>query len=183
MAKEPPFQKARSALIYNDHSKEMLLKLKHCDRLDLAKPIARLIYPQVKEILEKSDALIPVPLHRKRLWKRRFNQATLIAKELALTFQQREMRSVNILTNILSRQKETAPQGQSRKARFTNVQGAFAVQDKSLVTGKSISIIDDVYTTGATVKACAKALRRAGVKDIYVITAARVIYGEDLMDQ
>ena len=178
--KEPPFLKARASLVYNDKSKEILLKLKHCDRLDLAKPLARLVYLKTIDILKAADAVIPVPLHRKRLWTRRYNQATLLARELTKLLKDKEEQITPVLTQILIRKKETAPQGSTLKSRYTNVHNAFRIKNNTQILGKSIVLIDDVYTTGATLKACARTLKRAGAKEIFVITAARVVRGQDL---
>ena len=118
--------------------------------------------------------IIPVPLHRWRLFKRRYNQATLLARELA------HYSSRPLLINVLIRHKNTpSQQGKSRQLRQQNVNRVFNVARKnlSLIKGKSLLLVDDVWTTGATLNACIKTLKKAGAKDVYVLTLARVIQG------
>lgn len=175
----PPFS-ARSVLHYNDASKEMILRFKHCDHLDLAIPLARLMYHSYKEFLKKADFIIPVPLHPLRLWYRRYNQATILARAVVHLFPKNE-RAPRILTHILKRIKATPPQGyKSTKARKKNVQGAFFIKKKHELCGCSVVLMDDVFTSGATVTACTRILKKAGVKNVYVLTLARVVKGRDV---
>ena len=122
--------------------------------------------------LERADAIIPVPLHRFRLLSRKYNQAAELGRHVAV------LSSKPYLTSTLVRTKRTKRQvGLGAKAREDNVRGAFRVTDegKTLVFGKRIVLIDDVYTTGATVNAAARTLRRAGASDITVLTFAMAL--------
>lgn len=180
MIKQPLFDKARTTLIYDDASKAMILRLKHCDSIDFAIPLARLLYHQHREILHNVDYLIPVPLHRWRLWRRRYNQSTLIARALTHMMEGVE-EAPKLLCHTLLRIKSTPSQGKhSTSARHKNMQGAFAVREKEVLVGKSVALIDDVFTSGATVKACVRVLKRAGVREVVVLTLARSIKGRDI---
>ncbi len=156
----------------------MILKLKHCDSIDLAVPLARLVYHQHKDMLRNVDFVIPVPLHRWRLWKRRYNQSTLVAREL-LNLMKGEEGITTLLCDCLVRVKSTPSQGSSPVQRHKNMQGAFGVKDPSKkLVGKSVILLDDVLTSGATIKACTRSLKRHGVSHVTVLTLARVIKGE-----
>ena len=124
------------------------------------------------EILEEADALIPVPLHRWRLLKRRYNQSAMIAHYLG------NETYIPILYEGLIRTRATPTQGHLNfEERRKNVKRAFAVNERCLadVKGKTLVLIDDVYTTGSTVKECTKALKKAGAKSVHVLTFARVV--------
>jgi ComF family protein len=124
------------------------------------------------ELLKDADALVPVPLHWRRLWARRFNQSALLAKTVS------EIAGVPIAGNALKRVKATAQQvGLSQKERASNVQGAFRVpaESKAEVGGRRLVLIDDVLTSGATADACARTLLRAGARNVDVIVFARVV--------
>jgi ComF family protein len=170
-ANPPPFDRARSVMRYDDASKKPILALKRADRLDLVLPFARWLERTGKPLIEESDVVVPVPLHWTRLWKRRYNQSALLAKRLA--------RGKPLALSALKRIRATPSQGEmvSAKARRRNVRGAFTVEAKyhTLFAGKSVLLIDDVLTTGATVAACARALKRAGAARVFVLTLARVV--------
>jgi ComF family protein len=125
-----------------------------------------------RELLDDADAVVPVPLHWRRLWGRRFNQAAALARAAAAD------RGLPILTTALKRRRATAQQvGLSRSARAVNVQGAFAVTEggKAAICDKRLVLVDDVLTSGATVDACARALLRAGARNVDVLVFARVV--------
>lgn len=174
--KDPPlFQSTTSAVLYDDHSKEMILKFKHGDATYFAPLFASWIINidqlSTSPILKKSDLIVPVPLHWTRLFKRQYNQASLLANALS------KQSSLPVENTLLKRTKATQSQGHlSPEERTKNVSGKFAIQDKnkSFVKEKVITLVDDVYTSGATVRACAKELLRAGAKDVHVLTLARV---------
>jgi ComF family protein len=173
IAHPPAFDKARAIMRYDDASKKPILALKHADRLDLVPSFGRWLERSGRELLAGSDLIVPVPLHRLRLWMRRYNQSAELARALS------RIGSVPVDSFVLSRTRRTLSQGEmpSASARRRNVRGAFTVPErcKSVVEGRKILLIDDVMTTGATVNACAKALKRAGAANVYVLALARVV--------
>jgi ComF family protein len=121
-------------------------------------------------LLQDADALVPVPLHWRRLWARRFNQSAALAKVIS------QASGIPVLGNALKRVKPTVQQvGLTASERALNVQGAFAVPDRSSVAGRTLILIDDVLTSGATIDACARALNRAGAAAVDVLVFARVV--------
>jgi ComF family protein len=124
------------------------------------------------ELLEEADILVPVPLHRWRLLKRRYNQAALIAKALA------SPAGKYWSANLLKRARATASQGHMKpNERAKNVKGAFYIDPEQAgeIVGKNILLIDDVYTTGATVRECTRTLIKAGAAEVNVLCLARVV--------
>lgn len=167
----PPFARARAAVLYDEDgpSGRAIKGLKYSRRLDML-PVMHywLKQPRCLELVAEADLLAPVPLHPKRLRQRGFNQALLLAQAFPGPFLQRE---------LLVRVRHTQPQtGLNPKERRQNVKGAFAVPRPELVKGKNILLIDDVFTTGSTVRECAQVLRRAGARRVDVLTVARVRY-------
>jgi len=173
IAHPPAFDRARAILQYDDASRKPVLAIKHADRLDLVPAFGRWLERMGKELLAGSDAMMPVPLHRFRLWKRRYNQAAELARTVS------RISGVPLDALSLQRTRRTPSQGEmpSAGARRRNVRGAFAVpaERKPAVAGKRVLLVDDVLTTGATVNACAKALKRAGAAEVYVLALARVV--------
>jgi ComF family protein len=172
-ADPPPFDRARSVMRYDEASKKPILALKRADRLDLVLPFTRWLERTGGALIEEADLIVPVPLYWTRLWQRRFNQSALLATRLA------NMKSKRAELFALKRTRPTRSQGEmvSAKARRRNVRGAFRVDPKfhAAILGKSVLLIDDVLTTGATVAACARALKRAGARQVLVLTLARVV--------
>jgi len=168
MARPRAFSRARAACLYDDASRELILQLKHADRTDLSGLFARWLSRSARELIEEADAVIPVPLHRLRLLRRRYNQAAEIARPLA------RMTGLDYLPDALSRRRAKASQGgRSAGGRRRNVQGAF-VADRRKVEGRCILLIDDVLTTGATAEACARALTAAGAACVTLAVIAKV---------
>lgn len=164
------FTMTRSAFVYDENSKNLVLALKFYDKVSNAPVLARFMYSAGKDIFaQKPDLIIPVPLHYMRLIKRKYNQSALLAHELS--------KLSGIKTDFsLKRAKNTIPQVKfSGKARVKNVKGAFCVKDNKNIKGKDIILIDDVLTTGSTLKESAIALKKAGARKIYAITAARTV--------
>jgi ComF family protein len=177
LAQPPAFDKARAIMAYDDKSRSAILALKHADRLDLVPGFSRWLGRTGRNLLEDSDLIAPVPLHRLRLWNRRYNQSAELARRLA-----REWKRV-YEPFALTRSRPTASQGAmaSAKARRRNVLGAFQVPDPAKVKGKRVLLLDDVMTTGATVQACARALKRAGAERVHVLVLARVVKAQDML--
>jgi ComF family protein len=172
IADPPTYSRARAAVRYDDIARDLVHRLKYGDRLDLAASLGRWMARAGRELLDDADAVVPVPLHWRRLWGRRFNQAAALARAAAAD------RGLPILTTALKRRRATAQQvGLSRSARAVNVQGAFAVTEggKAAICDKRLVLVDDVLTSGATVDACARALLRAGARNVDVLVFARVV--------
>ncbi len=173
VAHPPSFDKARAILRYDDASKKPVLALKHADRLDLVPAFGRWLERTGRPLLAQVDMVVPVPLHRLRLWKRRYNQSAEIARMVA------RLAGVAVEPLVLRRIKPTPSQGTmpSAQARRRNVRGAFAVPGayRESVRGKRALLVDDVLTTGATANSCARALKRAGAVSVFVLALARVV--------
>lgn len=165
------FDRARAACFYDDGSRELILQFKHADRTDLSPLFCAWISRAAPELLTDADAILPTPLHRARLFKRKYNQAAELARPLA------RLSGADYLADILRRARDTGSQaGKSGTGRARNVQGAFAVADRhrKRIEGRRLLLIDDVMTTGATAEACARALKRAGALSVDVAVIARV---------
>jgi ComF family protein len=177
LAKPRAFDAARAACLYDEVSRDPILKLKHADRLDLAPLMARWISRAARDLLDEADVVAPVPLHPMRLLHRRHNQAAEIARPLCA------MTGLAYLPDALVRTRATATQGgKSGGGRRRNVAGAFHVPDnrRRQVEGRRILLVDDVMTTGATAEGCARALKAAGAAHVAVAVVARVQAREGL---
>jgi ComF family protein len=177
LAKPPAFDAARAILAYDDKSRGAILALKHADRLDLVPGFSRWLSRSGNMLLKDSDMVVPVPLHPWRLWRRRYNQSAELARRLARDW------ALAYEPRALFRSRSTASQGAmaSARARRRNVLGAFKVHDPSRVAGRRVLLVDDVLTTGATVEACARALKRAGAARVHVLVLARVVKASDML--
>ena len=172
LADRPPFDAARAALFYNDASRDFILKFKHGDQTHFAVAMEPWLRGAGQDFWNRADAIMPVPLHRLRLLRRRYNQAALMAQGMG--------RAMNIsyLPDSLLRIRPTPTQGHLKaKERAENVRRAFAVPPatRQTIEGKNIVLVDDVYTTGSTVKECTIALKEAGAASVYVLCLARVV--------
>lgn len=168
----PPYRKARAAVAYGETSRKLLLAFKHGDRLDSAPAFGRWLLRAGNDILGEADLIAPVPLHWTRLFRRRYNQAALLALEVGRT------KGLKVVPDLLVRRRRTPSQGHlSPTQRRDNVRGAFTVRPRHLenLVGKRIVLVDDVLTTGATITACTKVLLRAGAASVDVLTLARVV--------
>lgn len=171
LAEPRVFDRARAACLYDDASRELILKFKHGDRTDLAPLFCAWIGRSAPELVAQADAILPVPLHWTRLVRRRYNQAAEIARPLA------RRNGKLFLPDALTRTRATTSQGgKSGSGRQRNVSGVFAVPERKRgkVDGRRILLIDDVFTTGATAEACARALLKAGASAVDVAVIARV---------
>lgn len=177
IADPPPFDRARSAVAYNDIARNLIGRLKYGDRPELARFCARLMAAAGHEFWEAGPVLVPVPLHRFRQFERRYNQSTELARCIA------RITGLKVDPVLVDRVKRTKQQvGLSAEQRQRNVAGAFAARSDALgrLNGRRVVIVDDVITTGSTVKAVTKALQKAGVAQIDVISFARVVIGQGL---
>lgn len=168
LADPPVHDGVRAAVAYGPIARALALKLKYSGRIGLAEIIAS----QLGRLMPVTDGLlVPVPLHRWRIWSRGYNQSALIASALARRI------GVAVALDALKRTKATPVlRGLGASARAKAVRGAFAVSAD--VKGRTIWLVDDVYTSGATANACAKALKRAGAARVIVICWARVLVDE-----
>jgi ComF family protein len=172
IADPPAYRRARAAVRYGDVASTLVHGLKYGDRLDLAPLMGRWMAHAGRELLAEADAMVPVPLHWRRQWARRFNQAEALAGIIV------KASGVAIARSALKRVKATPQQvGLSQSERALNVQGAFRVPPagEAEVAGRRLILIDDVLTTGSTLDACARALLRAGAAQVDVLTFARVV--------
>ena len=165
------YRLARSAMAYDDASKNLIIAFKFFDRTENANLLAAMMKVAGKDIFAAGvDMIVPVPLHYTRLIKRRYNQSSLLAEKLS------RMTDIPVENFALIRHRNTRPQVEfSGRNRVINVKNAFSVKRPELVRDKRIVLIDDVMTTGSTLKESALALKRAGAKSVDVLTAARVI--------
>jgi ComF family protein len=175
LANPPRYDRMRAAVAYGEISRRVALRLKYAGRPGVAETMARFMLRHMNGA--GNTLLAPVPLHRWRIWKRGYNQAALIASALA------SRTGAAAELSLLERVKATPPlKGMGPRERALAVRGAFRVADKhkASVRGRSITLIDDVYTSGATANACALALRKAGAAEVNLLCWARVVRsGED----
>lgn len=175
IADPPPFDRCRAVATYDDVSRSLVHGLKYRDRLDLARWMANWMLRAGGELVADAGVIVPVPLHRRRLWSRRFNQSALLAGVIA------ERTGKPFAPLALSRVRPTAQQvGLSAGERDRNVRGAFQVVPaaKIEVAGRRVLLVDDVFTTGATVRAATRSLLRAGAAAVDVLVFARVVRGQ-----
>lgn len=165
------FRLSRSAFAYDDFSKKLILDFKFRDHTELAELLAKILYVAGKDIFDKGvDVIIPVPLHFTRLIGRKYNQSALLAKELG------KLTHIKVDNLGLKKIRKTKPQVEcDRHQRLHNLKDAFVARHASTLKGKRVLLIDDVMTTGSTLKECALSLRKAQVKSVDCLTLARVI--------
>jgi ComF family protein len=168
LAKPPRIQRTRAAVTYSDITRGLALRLKYGRKVGLAKTMAHYMAPLLSGL--PTDAhLVPVPLHRRRLWERGFNQAGLLAGELS-------RRSGLMVDHALIRTRRTPPlKGLSRLQRRRAVAGAFGVHRNANLRGRTFVLVDDVLTTGSTANGCARALLKAGAERVDFVSWARVV--------
>jgi ComF family protein len=172
LARPPRFRRARSVLVYDQHSRRLILPLKHGDRTDLARACGRWMARAGTGLLNEAELIAPVPLHWRRLFMRRYNQAMLLARAVARDAPGR------LAPDLLRRKRWTGSQaGLKANERRRNVRQAFDVPRRwrAEIDGKVVLLVDDVLTTGATIDACVRALMQAGARYVDVLTLARVV--------
>ncbi|RCS22485.1 ComF family protein [Phyllobacterium salinisoli] len=172
IADPPPFQRARAAVGHDGIPRRMIVGLKYHDQTNLAPWMAQWMLRAGGELIADCDVILPVPLHAFRFWSRRFNQAAELARAVAA------LADKPFEPEALKRVKRTRQQvGLAATERQRNVSGAFRVpNDQEIkIRGRSILLVDDVYTTGATVKAATRALLRAHAASVDVLTFSRVL--------
>src|SRR3984957_5245715 len=171
MADPLAFSRARAVARFEDGpSRTLVHRLKYSARAELAEPIARWMARAGADVLADADLVAPVPLHALRLWRRQFNQAAALAREIS----RRTGKPCDLAA--LRRVKATRSQvGLSRAQRAENVQGAFRIAEDAVVRGLNVVLVDDVLTSGATANAASRALLRAGAKRVDVLVFARVV--------
>jgi ComF family protein len=172
LATPPVWTTLTAAVAFNDQAARIVHALKYHDRLEATTLMARLMYRAGRDRLSAGEAIVPVPLHRLRLWRRRYNQAALLANALA------GMAQRQWLARALIRHRPTGNQvGLKQREREANVRGAFSVPEaaQAQVAGKRIVLIDDVLTTGATAGAAARSLIKAGARQVDVVVFALVL--------
>jgi ComF family protein len=171
IAEPPVFERARAVARYDDVARRLVHRLKYGDRLELARALATMMVRSGAELLAEAQVIVPVPLHRWRLWWRRFNQAMALASVVS------KASGVPCDPFLLARVKPTKPQvGLSKAQRGENLQGAFRVpaEARPRLEGKRVLLVDDVLTTGATANAASRALLRGGARAVDVLAFARV---------
>ena len=172
IAHPPAYDRARAAVRYDDIARKLVQGFKYSDRLDLAPMMGRWMARAGRELLRDADVLVPVPLHWRRQWTRRFNQSAALAGAVSA------LSHVPVTHGALKRVRATQQQvGMSKTERADNVQGAFRVpgEHRADIAGRRVVLIDDALTSGATIDACSRALLRAGVAHVDVLVFARVV--------
>ena len=178
LAEPPPFDRLRAAVAYGEVSRRVALKLKYSGRPGLASTLAHFMLRHLEpEGGEGRALLVPVPLHRWRIWKRGYNQSALIATALA------RRSGVPAELDLIRRTRATPPlRDLGRRERALAVRGAFALAPGARpgLAGRRIILVDDVYTSGATASACARILKRGGAASVEILCWARVVHVDDL---
>lgn len=170
LARPPRFDRARAVAAYGGAMRQMILAFKHGDRLDLTPGLAALMVRADPEGLAQATLIAAVPLHRRRLLRRRYNQAAELARAVG------RLSGLPARVDLLRRIRPTPSQGGlGRRARRRNMAAAFDLPRPARAEGQRVLLIDDVMTTGATVEACARSLKAAGAASVAVLTLARVI--------
>lgn len=174
----PPWQQGRAALRYDDQARRIILPLKHADRVEVAMALASHMARAGAVLLRSADLLVPVPLHRRRLLARRYNQSALLVHAIG------RLAARPVLPDALQRVRPTASLGgMTRKDRAAAVKGVFAVRPEraAQLVDRRVVLVDDVLTTGATAGACTRALLAAGAARVDLLVGARATLPEEAL--
>lgn len=175
---KPLYIKLRSAVVYNSFSSKIIFRFKFYDKIYLKKFMAKTMVQSASDIIDKIDVIISVPLHKKRLIFRKYNQSLLLANEIG------KITNKKVIYNFLLKNKHTIPQAKlNQKDRIKNLKGKFLInpiylQEIEKYKNLNFVLIDDVITTGSTITECIKTLNNAGIKNVYVITFAKTSYNK-----
>lgn len=170
---KPLFIKSRSAVIYNEYAAKIIFRFKFYDKIELRTFLAKSMINAAFDIIDNIDIFIPIPLHKKRLIMRKYNQSLILAETIA------KITGKKLINDFLCKKKHTTPQAKlKQKDRIKNLKNIFAVKDKysnniNEYKNLNFAIVDDVMTTGSTINECIKELNGAGIKNVYAITFAK----------
>lgn len=168
----PKFDRARAVMVYDNISAPLITALKFHDQWTNVNRMVQMMLATGNSLLADTDAILPVPLHWRRLIGRKYNQSALLAYGLS------KATNIPCVTDVLRRVRPTPPQMRlDRATRLRNVRRAFAVDAAAAaqIKGKTLLLVDDVVTTGATADACARVLKKAGAKEVRVLSLARTV--------
>ena len=170
IASPPPFKVLISAFVYDQHSKNMIINFKFFDNLNYVKTYVKWMHQANWDIFQDAEIIIPIPLHKMRLLKRKYNQAALLARKLS------KLSNLFYIPFAIKRPRHTTPQaGLSLKQREKNLKRAFKISNKEIIKNKIVILVDDVVTTGATVRSCSQEILNSGAREVRVLSLARTI--------
>ena len=167
-----PWDRGRAAVVYKGVGRKLVLSLKHGDRLHLAWPAAGWMASQVADLIDDRTVIVPVPLHWSRLVQRKYNQASVLAQDLG-----KRLKRPVLVDGLVRLGRTPMLDGKGRDARFAALADTIAPHPKrvSRLAGRSVLLVDDVMTSGATLAACTEAARKAGANQVMTVTLARVV--------
>lgn len=167
----PPWVAGRAAMLYGKTARSLILGLKYGDRMDLARPLAGWMARVAPPLLSEDTLILPIPLHWRRLWVRRYNQAALLSAALA-----RELKRDHLPDGLIRARATGSQEGRSLAERFAALDGAFKPHPRraALIRGRAVLLVDDVFTSGATFSHATRACLAAGASRVSILALARV---------